>query len=127
MKAPKFTCPEIARLELFLSKKVRRSDFEQVEKSMDEIRNINYDLRSYARHYKRRSKRSTWMIILLVISLLALGYYTKKLHEKSQDVCKGYYKIIPLPHHSGSLKGDTVSIVRGGEIGFHQIGNNKKR
>lgn len=57
MKAPKFTCPEIARVESFLLDKLDTKDFKYVEGQMDKIRDINYELRQYGHFWRRKQIR----------------------------------------------------------------------
>lgn len=52
MEAPQFSCPHIARLELWLQDKLTKEEFKELESRMDDIREINLGLRHYARHWK---------------------------------------------------------------------------
>jgi len=54
MKKPEFTCPHIARLELWLQPKLTPEEFKELESRMDEIRRINKELRDYARFHKNK-------------------------------------------------------------------------
>lgn len=56
MEAPQFSCPHIARLELWLQDKLTKEEFKELEGRMDEIRKINFDLRTYARYWKGEFK-----------------------------------------------------------------------
>lgn len=57
VEVPEFSCPHIARTELWLQEKLSKEDFKELEKRMDEIRKINHGLRDYARYWKRKVKK----------------------------------------------------------------------
>ena len=46
---PPFSCPHIARLELWLQDKLSQEDFKQLVSRLDEIRKINHELRHLAK------------------------------------------------------------------------------
>ena len=49
MEEPKFSCPELTNLERWLDSKLNKEDRKELEDKIDEIRQINFNLRSYAR------------------------------------------------------------------------------
>ena len=56
MEEPKFSCPELTNLERWLDSKLDKEDRKELEDKIDEIRQINFNLRSYARFLRGDSQ-----------------------------------------------------------------------
>ncbi len=103
MKAPRYSCPEIARTELWIEKKISVDDFREFENRMDVIRDINYDLRKYARIQRRKLKFFIIIISSLMIGLMALSYSFGMVKGKSDCTTN---KVIPMAKFEGCIGGD---------------------